>query len=133
MIEKGELATSIKGKKSKTKFIDLDHAGNDNQLLLSLGCWLMLARTFFVYNAGLKVDAVQEILTVIMMSNDENVRTHSSSSRVLFLAIAFPFLGLTTVSLDKISWIIISGAVPPWCIASKVLNLRNEGGKVLLL
>jgi len=46
MIEKGELATSVKEKKRKkkvkTKFIDLDHAGNDkllNQLLLSLGCW----------------------------------------------------------------------------------------------
>jgi len=59
------------------KFIDLDHAGNDkllNQLLLSLGCWLMLARRFCVYNAGLKVDAAREILTVIMMSNNENVR-----------------------------------------------------------
>jgi len=45
MIEKGELATSVKENKKKenvkTKFIDLDHAGNDklfNQLLLSLGC-----------------------------------------------------------------------------------------------
>ena len=60
MIEKGELDTSIEEeKKVKTKFIDLDHAGNDkllNQLLLSLGCWLMLARRFCVYNAGLKVD-----------------------------------------------------------------------------
>jgi len=57
-IEKRELATSKK--KVKPKFIDLDHAGNDellNQLLLSLGCWLMLARRFCVYNAGLKVDA----------------------------------------------------------------------------
>jgi len=46
-------------KKVKAKFIDLDHAGNDkllNQLLLSLGCWLMLARRFCVCNAGLKVD-----------------------------------------------------------------------------
>jgi len=69
MIEKGELATSVKKKKEvKTKFIDLDHAGNDkllNQLLLSMGCWLMLARRFCVCNAGLKVDAAQEILTVI--------------------------------------------------------------------
>jgi len=42
-IEKGELTTSVKGKKkAKTKFIDFDYAGNDkllNQLLLSLGCW----------------------------------------------------------------------------------------------
>jgi len=63
-------------KKVKTKFINLDHAGNDklfNRLVLSLGFWLMLARRFCVYNAGLKVDAAQEILTVIMMSNDENV------------------------------------------------------------
>jgi len=63
-------------KKKKTKFIDFDHAGNDkplNQLLLSLRCWLMLARRFCVYNAGLKVDVAQEILTVIMTLNDENV------------------------------------------------------------
>jgi len=67
--EKGELVTSIKKKKVKTKFIDLDHAENNkllNRLLLSLGCWLMLAKKFCVYNAGLKVDAAQEILTVIM-------------------------------------------------------------------
>jgi len=55
-VEKGELATSIKKrKKVKKKFIDLDHAGNDkllNQLLLSLGCWLMLAIRFFAYNVG---------------------------------------------------------------------------------
>jgi len=62
----------------KMKFIDLDHAGNDkllNQLLLSLGCWLMLARRFCIHNVGLKVDAAREILTVIMTSNDENVRS----------------------------------------------------------
>jgi len=35
-------------------------------LLLSLGCWLMLARRFCVYNAGLKVDVAREILTAIM-------------------------------------------------------------------
>jgi len=79
-IEKGELATSVKErkrkKKVKTEFIDSDHAGNDkllNRLLLSLGCWLMLARRFCVYIAGLKVDGAREILTVIMMSNDEKV------------------------------------------------------------
>jgi len=54
---------------------------------------------------GLKVDAAREILTVIMKSNDENVRlckTHSSLSCILFLAIACPFLAsqLTTMSLD---------------------------------
>jgi len=84
------------------EFINLDHAGNDKlliQLLLSLGCWLMLPRRFCVYNVGLKVDAAREILTVIMKSNDENVRSckrHSSLSCVLFLAIALPFLGLAT-------------------------------------
>jgi len=45
--------------------------GMINRLLLSLGCWLMLARRFCVFNSGLKVDAAQEIFTVIMMSNDE--------------------------------------------------------------
>jgi len=75
-IEKGKLATSVKEKKVKMKFINLDHVGNEkilNRLLLSLGCWLMLARKFCVYNLGLKVDAAQEILTVIMTSNDENI------------------------------------------------------------
>jgi len=33
-----------------------------------------LVRRFCVFNAGLKVDAVREILTVIMTSYDENVR-----------------------------------------------------------
>jgi len=58
-IEKGELATSVKGKRKKVKikFIYLDYAGNDKLLLLSLVCWLMLARRLCVYNAGLKVDA----------------------------------------------------------------------------
>jgi len=31
-------------------------------------CWLMLARRLCVYNAGLKVDARREILTVVMTS-----------------------------------------------------------------
>jgi len=60
----------------------------------------MLARKFCVFNAGLKVDAVLEILTVILTSNDENVRLckrHTViSSHILFLAIALPFLGLAT-------------------------------------
>jgi len=66
----------------------------------------MLARRFCVFNAGLKVDAVQEILIVIMTSYDENVRsckkTHSSSSRIFFWRSLCPFLALrlTTVSLD---------------------------------
>jgi len=90
------------------KFIDLDHAGNDkllNQLLLSLGCWLMLAR-FCVFNAGLKVDVAREILTVIMTSNDENVRSckrHTVVRRAFcFGRLLCPFLAsrLTTVSLD---------------------------------
>jgi len=33
----------------------------------------MLERRFCVYNVGLKVDAVREILTVIMTSNDKYV------------------------------------------------------------
>jgi len=35
----------------------------------------MLARRFCVFNAGLKVDAAREILTVIMTSYDENVHS----------------------------------------------------------
>jgi len=39
--------------------------------------WVLvnLARNFCVYNAGLKVDTALEILTVIMTSNDKNVRS----------------------------------------------------------
>jgi len=96
-------------KKVKTKFIDLYHAGNDkllNQLLLSLGYWLMLARRYCIYNAGLKVDMAQEILTVIMKSNDENVRSckrHTVVCHVFcFWRSLFSFLSkwITTVSLD---------------------------------
>jgi len=57
-----------------------------------LACWLMLERRLFVYNAGLKVDASREILTVVMTSYYENVRLckiHSNSWRILFLAIRF--------------------------------------------
>jgi len=91
------------------KFIDLDHAGNDkllNRLLLSLGCWLMLARRFCVFNAGLKVDAAQEILTVIMTSNNENVHSCKRYTVVrrtfCFWRSLCPFLAsrLTTVSLN---------------------------------
>jgi len=80
------------------KFNDLDYVGNDkllNRLLLSLGCWLMLAKRFCGYNAGLKVDVACEILTVTIY--DGNVRLckrHGSLLHILFLAIALPFLGL---------------------------------------
>jgi len=67
-IEKVELATSVEEKKVKMKS---DHADNDkllHGLYLSLVCWLMLARRLCVYNAGLRVEASQEILTVVMTS-----------------------------------------------------------------
>jgi len=66
----------------------------------------MLARRFCVFNASLKVDAAQEISTMIMMSNDENVRSckrHTVVRRVFwFWRSLCPFLAsrLTTVSLD---------------------------------
>jgi len=97
-------------KKLKTKFIDFDHAGNDkllNWLLWFLGWWLMLARRFCVFNAGLKVDTAREISTMIMTSNDENVRSckrHTVVRRVFcFWWSLCPFLAsrLTTVSLDR--------------------------------
>jgi len=68
----------------------------------------MLARRFCVYNVGLKVDMAREILTVIMMSNDENVRSCKRHT-VVCCAFCFwrslcPFLAsqLTTVSLDSV-------------------------------
>jgi len=107
-------------KKVKMKFIDLDHAGNNkllNQLLLSLRCWLMLAR-FCVYNADLKVDAAWEILTVIMPSNDENIcscKRHTVVCRTFcFWRLLCPFLAspLTTVSFDilkDVNWVFSFG------------------------
>jgi len=109
-IEKGELATSVEEEEKKSQNeIDLDHAGNDkllNQLLLSLGCWLILARRFCVYNAGLTVDTAREILTVIMTSNGKNVglcKRHTVVCHAFcFWQLLCPFLALqlTTVSLD---------------------------------
>jgi len=68
----------------------------------------MFARRFCVCNAGLKVYAAREILTVIMTSNDENVRSCKRHT-VVRCAFCFwrsfcPFLAsrLTTVSLDYI-------------------------------
>jgi len=64
-------------KKVKMKFIYLDDAGNKllHWLLLSLACWLMLARRLCAYNADLKVDTSEEILTVVMTSYYENIRS----------------------------------------------------------
>jgi len=90
-------------KKVKTKFIFLDDAGNGkllHWLLLSLVCWLMLARRLCVYNAGLKVDTSGEILTVVMTSYYENVRSckrHIVVCRALcFWRFTSLFLGLAT-------------------------------------
>jgi len=55
-----------KKKEVKTKFIDLGMINYLTRLLLSLGCWLMLARRFCVYSVGLKVDTALEILIVII-------------------------------------------------------------------
>jgi len=49
--------------------------GMTNYLTDLWGCWLMLARRFCIYNAGLKVDTALEILTVTLTSNDKNVRS----------------------------------------------------------
>jgi len=107
-IEKGKLATSVKEKKSKNKIHQFGPCWNDkllNQLLLFLGCWLMLARRFCVYDVGLKVDVVRKILTVIMMSNDENIcsfRRHTVVRRAFcFWQSLYSFLAsqLTAMSL----------------------------------
>jgi len=111
-IEKEELTTSVENK-VKTKFIYLDNAGNDkllHWLLLSLGCWLMLERRFCVYNAGVKVDASREILTVIMMSYYKNVRMckrHIVVGRTIcFWQFVLLFLGLATNYRE--SWLYIT-------------------------
>jgi len=67
----------------------------------------MLARRVCVYNASLKVDAAQEILIVIMTSNDKNLclcKRHTVVRRTFcFWQLLCPFLAsrLTTVSLDN--------------------------------
>jgi len=58
--------------------------------------WLMLARRFCVYDVGLKVDAARKILTVIMMSNDENIRSCKRQTVVCHTFCFWPFLGLAT-------------------------------------
>jgi len=57
----------------------------------------MLARRFCVFDAGLKVDAAREILTVIMMSNDKNVR---SCKRHTVVRRAFCFSRSSTEKLE---------------------------------
>jgi len=72
-----------------------------------LGMTNYLNDCFYLFNASLKVDAAREILTVIMMSNDENVcscKRHPIIRRVFsFWRSLCPFLALrlTTLSLDK--------------------------------
>jgi len=66
----------------------------------------MLARRFCIFNAGLKVDAAGEISTMIITSNDENVRSckrHTVVRRAFcFWQSLCPFLAsrLITVSFD---------------------------------
>jgi len=66
----------------------------------------MLARRFCIFNAGLKVDVSREISTMIMTSNDENVRSckrHTIVHRAFFFWRSLcPFLAsrVTTMSLD---------------------------------
>ena len=119
-------------KKVKTKFIYMDDAGNDkllHWLLLSLASWLMLARWLCVYNADLKVDATREILTVVMMSYYENVRsckTHSSLSCVLFLVIPFALSG----PHDSLPWVLIC-YVRMQSTALSMLEIFNSSRNVL--
>jgi len=69
----------------------------------------MLARKFCVYNVGLKVEAAREILTVIMTSNEENVRSckrHTVVRRAFYFwrsLCVFLASQLTTMSLDIIN------------------------------
>jgi len=59
-------------------------------LLVSLACWLRLARRLCIYNVSLKVDTAREISIVVMTSYYKNVcscESHSSLSCILFLAI----------------------------------------------
>jgi len=62
----------------------------------------MLARKLCVYNAGLKVDATQELLTVVIMKMFARVKTHKFVMHFVFGDLLCSFLAsrLTTVSLD---------------------------------
>jgi len=89
----------------------------------------MLARRFCVFNAGLKVEAAQDILTVIMTSNDKNVRSckrHTVVRRTFcFWQSLCPFLDLrlTTVSLDN-------KAVLPPCILIIIIIIKIVSKKI---
>jgi len=68
-----------------------------------------VGKKVFVFNVGLKVDAAQEILTVIMTSNDKTIcscKRHTVVCRAFcFWRLLCPFLALrlNIVSLDPVS------------------------------
>ena len=141
-IEKGELATSVEEKKStnwKMKIIYFDNAGKGkllHWLLLSVVCWLMLARRLCVYNAGLKVDARWEISTVVMMSYYENVcscKRHTVVRRVFcFWRFALLFLGLATHYHE--SWYIraaVEYGIKAVCLTQLAIKSGNFGSRLV--
>jgi len=105
MIEKG--ATSVEEEKSKNEIHLLGPCWERQTTSLIAFIFGMLARKLSVHNAGLKVDASQEILTVVMTSYYENVHSckrHTVVCRVFcFWQLLCSFLAsrLTTVSLDS--------------------------------
>jgi len=103
------LLPSKKKKKSKNKIHRFGLCELLNQLLLSLGCWLMLARRFCVYNAGLKLKWLERYwLWLWHQMTKINVRSckrHTVVPHVFcFWQSPCPFLTsrLTTVSLDYV-------------------------------
>ena len=113
-IEKGELVISVE-KKSKNKFHLL---GTTTYFTDCFYLWRMLERRLCVLNAGLKVDASREILTVIMMSYYEKVcscKRHTVVHRAFYFwrfALLFILaLRLTTVSLDQAT---VRTCTPMW-------------------
>ena len=69
MIEKGELATSVE----KNEIHLLGQCWEQQITSLNAFIFGVLERRLCVYNVDLKVDASQEVLTVIKLSYHENV------------------------------------------------------------
>jgi len=86
------------------KSVYLDDAENDkllHRLLLSLACWLMLARRLCIYNVGLKVDVAQEISIVIITKKFARVKDTVVLCVFCFWQFTLPYLGLATHYLES--------------------------------
>jgi len=129
MIEKGELATSVeKKRKNKIHLQYSDDAGNNKLLywlLLSLVCWLMLARRLCVYNAGMQVKRYWLWLWC-HITKMFNRAKDSSSLCALFLVIRFAL----SWPCDSLPWVLISNPTAKWWKECGLLKFVKKIGNI---